>query len=360
MKRLFFIIALALHCVVGASAIVYVSADSLTLVNKPYPEGPRYRRVDVDRHDDFTPTVRRYYSQPTGFALTFCSDSPTLAFKWTTEGGGKQVNMPIIAQQGFDIYVDNGGHWQWAACARPSFGKTTHEYTALKNMADTMRTYMVYMPLFTELKSLEIGIDSLHTIKPAKNPWEKRVVALGSSITHGIGVSRPGMAYPARMERMLGVEICNLGASGQCKLETFFADVAADCDADAFIFDTFSNPDSTMIANRLIPFIEIVRKAHPTAPLIFLQTLDRDTRRYDTKIEGFENAKQQSARQAMARALEQFNDIYFIDPGMPMGNDGEATVDGIHPSDMGHERILNSILPQISSILQKYGIVDPR
>ena len=58
----------------------------------------------------------------------------------------------------------------------------------------------------------------------------------------------------------------------------------------------------------------------------------------------------------MERLLERDKNIYFIDPGMELGDDHEATVDGVHPTDLGFERMLERIQPQIIRILRKYGI----
>lgn len=59
------------------------------------------------------------------------------------------------------------------------------------------------------------------------------------------------MAYAARLGRALGFGFVNLGASGQCKLDTFFARIAAETRADAFVFDVFSNPSPQQIEERL-------------------------------------------------------------------------------------------------------------
>ena len=44
-------------------------------------------------------------------------------------------------------------------------------------------------------------------------------------------------------------------------------------DADAMVFDAFSNPGAEMIAERLIPFIARIRESLPDTPLIFVQTI---------------------------------------------------------------------------------------
>ena len=220
----------------------------------------------------------------------------------------------------------------------------------------TEKECLLYLPLFDEVKTLEIGVDAGARIEAAPNPFRHRIVVIGSSITHGTGLSRPGMAYPAQLERATGFEFVNLGASGQCKMEQFFAHVAAACEADAFLFDSFSNPSAQQIEERLEPFVATIRAAHPTTPLIFLQTEVRESRNFNDKIRKFEDDKRAASEAGMQRLLKQDKNIYFLNPGMPLGDDHDATVDGVHPSDLGHGRILEVIRPQIVKILKKHDI----
>ena len=66
--------------------------------------------------------------------------------------------------------------------------------------------------------------------------------------------------------------------------------------------------------------------------------------------------KREAARKGMEKLLERDENIYFIDPGMDLGDDHEATVDGVHPTDLGFERMLDALTPRIARILRKYGI----
>lgn len=85
-------------------------------------------------------------------------------------------------------------------------------------------------------------MDPGSSITASPNPFAHKIVFLGSSITHGSAASRAGMSYVARYGRDNGLYCLNLGFSGQAKLQEYWARVAADIDADAFVFDQFSNP----------------------------------------------------------------------------------------------------------------------
>lgn len=159
------------------------------------------------------------------------------------------------------------------------------------------------------------------------------------------------------MERASGLEFTNLGFSGQCKLDDFFARIAADTQADAFIFDAFSNSNAQTINERLQTFVDTIRTAHPTTPLIFLQTEIRETGNFDLRKRKTNLDQRAAAEQGMEHLINNgYTDIYFINPGMPIGSDHEDTVDGTHPTDAGFEKICTGVLPQIMDILNRYGI----
>lgn len=145
-------------------------------------------------------------------------------------------------------------------------------------------------------------------------------------------------------------------------MEQFFAHVAAACEADAFLFDSFSNPSAQQIEERLEPFVATIRAAHPTTPLIFLQTEVRESRNFNDKIRKFEDDKRAASEAGMQRLLKQDKNIYFLNPGMPLGDDHDATVDGVHPSDLGHGRILEVIRPPDRQDPQKtrHPLIPPK
>ena len=359
MKRLTYLLLCLLMPAMAAAEnapVKYTDAANLTIVNKAQPGGPAFQRIDVARYPELTPTVTRYYRYSTGLAVVFRTDSRNIRARWTTVNQLPGANSTLIAQRGLDLYIRRDGKWVFAGVGVPSKSGTQHEAPVVEHMDTTMKECLLYLPLFDEVKTLEIGVDAGARIEAAPNPFRHRIVVIGSSITHGTGLSRPGMAYPAQLERATGFEFVNLGASGQCKMEQFFAHVAAACEADAFLFDSFSNPSAQQIEERLEPFVATIRAAHPTTPLIFLQTEVRESRNFNDKIRKFEDDKRAASEAGMQRLLKQDKNIYFLNPGMPLGDDHDATVDGVHPSDLGHGRILEVIRPQIVKILKKHDI----
>ena len=155
--------------------------------------------------------------------------------------------------------------------------------------------------------------------------------------------------------RATGLQVLSLGCSGNAKMQPYFADVLCDVEADAFVFDVFSNPRADMIEERLFPFIEKIRAAHPGVPLIFQQTIHRDSRNFNLDAEKVESDKMRVADSLMRIAVKRYDDVYYIIPDAS-GGKIETQVDGVHPGDYGYGLWAESIRKPVLKILRKYGI----
>ena len=110
------------------------------------------------------------------------------------------------------------------------------------------------------------------------------------------------------------------------------------------------------IGERLDSFVATVRKAHPSTPLIFIQTEVRETGNFNLRARKFESDKRAAAEAGIRRLMKDDRNIYFIDsPGM-IGTDHLGTVDGSHPSDQGFMHMTRHLEPQLRKIFRKYGI----
>ena len=226
---------LSLHT---AAARKYVDASTLTLIGRTCPmEGNPYYRVDTARYHFDNAAIRRYCGYPAGVAVLFTTDSRSIEARWTTTPRSYGWNMTPVMQRGMDLYIRRDGIWTMAGAARPGL-EDRHSGTIVEHMDRQPRECMLYLPTWSELLTLEIGVDDDATVTPLASPYKHRVIVFGSSITHGASASRPGMAYPARMSRMTGIEFVNLGYSGNCKLQPEFARLLAETDADAFLSET--------------------------------------------------------------------------------------------------------------------------
>ena len=335
---------------------VYTEAADLTLIGKIMDTPNPYHRVDTVKYKGFTKTENFQVRCPAGIAVVFRTNSGSISLKATGDWSWHSNSTMRLASQGFDLYIrQEDGSWRWARNVAPSKNDPEVTLTLVKNMAPTMKECLLYLPIYSELTSLQIGVEKGAVLEAGDRPFRHRVAIFGSSFTHGISTSRAGMSYPDQFSRRTGIQMLSLGCSGRCRLQPYFADVLADVEADAYVFDAFSNPNADVIEQRLFPFIKRLRAAHPGKPLIFQQTIYREGRSYDTVLDEVEAAKQAMADSLMTIAVKRYPDVYYIRPDAtsPLH---ESSVDGTHPDDYGYYLWMLSIEPQLLEILKKYGI----
>lgn len=356
MKRVLSVLAASVLTVSATYAqTTYIDASRLAVTGRPFPVREPFTRIDTASFRLPDNTTSRYACFSTGLAVLFTTDSRNISAKWKTSGSNALDNMNAIVQKGLDLYIRKDGKWTFAGVGRPSMKKPpydTHKSSIVSSMEEGIKECLLYLPLFDKVDSLEIGVDEGAFVKAGEIPESPKVVFFGSSITHGAAASRPGMAFPARFGRDNGIEVYNLGFSGSSRLQEEFAHILAEIEADVFVLDAFSNPSAEEIYSRFDRFVDILRKAHPDTPLIFLQTERRETRNFITAVETSEAAKQKAAEGAVRKRMMNDSNIHFIDSDDFLGNDHIATVDGVHPTDLGFTRMLSVITPVILSAIE--------
>ena len=357
MKRILTTLVLAVAVVGSSFAQKWVDATELGIhgYTKKTDKNPYYR-YDYTPYEGFNSKVISHSKRCPGLYVAFKTTSSKISASWEnvpTRGGN---NTTGISQTGLDLYIKSEGKWRYAAVGRASTDPAQNKRTKtlIKNLAEGEKECLLYLPLWCELTNLKIGVDEGATIVGLPKPFKHKVIVHGSSITHGASASRPGMTYPALLSRNLGIDFVNFGFSGQCKMQPQFLEFLKSCEADAFVFDAFSNPTEKQIKERLDNFVAEMVKAHPGKPLIFLQSpidldSDFDTVKYTRRISLITTASK------MMKALEKrYKDVYFLEVPNVLGTD--ATIDNSHPTDLGFDRFLKAYQPKIAKILKKYGI----
>ena len=361
MKRLTVILAMALIAIsAGAQTpknvkYAYTEASDLNLIGKIIDTPNPYHRVDTVRYKGFTKGENEQVRSSAGLAVLFKTNSSVISVLADYGYMNRATNTMGISLRGYDLYIKKDGEWLYAASKAAGNGKEEDNLVIIKDMDDSMKECMLYLPIYSEEYSVKIGVQEGAVLESIESPFRHRIGIFGSSYTQGISTSRPGMSYPMQLMRMTGLQLLSLGCSGNCKMQPYFADVLCDADVDAFIFDCFSNPDAKMIEERLFPFIEKIQAAHPGKPLIFQQTIYRESRNFSLSAADKESKKQAMAEKLMKEAVKKYKDVYFIQTNAT--NEMHSTsVDGIHPSDYGYTLWAESIRKPIVRILKKYGI----
>lgn len=357
MKRIILaIVILALAVPAFGQDRQWTEASSLTLIGKLFPDTPNpYHRIDTVRFKGFTPKENAQVRMSSGIAVCFVTDSPYIYVKTDYANPANGANITGNSSRGYDLYIKKNGEWLWAGCSGPAWDRLDREVRIVVNMEEVEHECLMYLPTFSEEKSILIGTAPGSTIRAMDPPFRHRVGLFGSSYMHGASTSRSGMAVPAQFTRMTGIQILSIACSGNSRLQPYYADALREADVDAYIFDSFSNPEADMIKERLFPYIEKIREKKPDTPIIFISSIWRERNNFDTKSYESEMAKMHMADSLMQIACKKYKNVYFVksDASTPGHN---HQVDGVHPDDYGYELWAKSIRKPIVKILKKHGI----
>ena len=288
--------------------------------------------------------------QPSGGRIRFSSDTSQLRIKLKYAEAVASGNMSLIARAGCDIYV-NAKYWNCVAPAEPG----QMEGLCFEKALRAMREITIYMPLFTEVSILEIGIDGDARIEPPR-PFavDEPAVFYGTSIVHGGASARAGLTYPAILCRMLNLDFVNLGFSGNGKCEPEMAEALAEIDASLFVIDAGRNhQDREDFEPAYQPFIEIIRDRHPDTPIICVTPF------YVTGIDWYEGFREQNEglRDVVRRAVENLKksgdkNVRLVKGEELLGpDDADGLTDSVHPNSIGFVRVAERLAPVVKKIL---------
>jgi lysophospholipase L1-like esterase len=315
----------------------------------------RYERLPAKLNGVSRPPVWDLGKNSAGLAIRFCSDSRRISVIWEIVHDITANHMAPTAIKGLDLYCLENGTWTYVNTARPTEKKS--QTTLISNMEKKEREFMLYLPLYDDIISIEIGIDSLAFIASPKinlPRQTKPVVAYGTSILQGGCASRPGMAHTNILSRKLNREVINLGFSGNGQLDYEIAELMAECDASLFILDFMPNVNVEQINERTENFYRILRDKHPGTPIVFIENPNYPPSRYNVNLHQYISDKNKALRTIFdgLKAKKEKN-IYLIRSAGMIGTDGEATVDGTHFTDLGFMRYADFLFPKIQKIIGK-------
>ena len=196
-----------------------------------------------------------------GANLGFRTDSELICLRVKLECSKVMDHMTAIGSAGFDLYM--GAPERRIFCASTRFPANDAEYSVklISLPAGGMREFLLDFPLYSNVKSLEIGLRPGARIE-APSPWRsgKRVVVYGTSITQGGCASRPGMCMTNILSRRWNMEFVNLGFSGSGKGEPEVIElVASVSDPALFILDYEVNAGLNGFRDTLPGTIDITR-----------------------------------------------------------------------------------------------------
>ena len=302
----------------------------------------RYTRIKSNVLDSFDSVFKTLNANTAGGRIRFKTDSPYIALYVKQENNIQLNMMTLCAQSGFDIYKEDF-----------FFGTYLPKTNAKNGFCDVVETngemgeYTINFPLFDNVCELYIGLKGESEILPA-TPYKNEglpVVFYGSSITEGASASRPGNTYTAIFSRDTGLDYLNLGFASKCKGEKEIANYIKDLDMSAFVYCFDHNAKSAEeLESRHFDFYKTIRDNNQNLPIIIVSAPDNsDNPKYSDR----KKVVEETYKKAKAKG----DNVYFIDGATLYGTHPfDATIDGIHPNDLGFFSIAKRIIETFKSI----------
>ncbi len=274
-------------------------------------------------------------------------------------------HMTRNGSAGFAFYTDNrAGYSKFhrAAGVSPAVakrgegpnGSARFQYTLNLNNGGKPRTVAIYLPLYSGVKKMEIGLEEDAILEPPLPRKVKDPICFyGSSITQGCSASHPGNAYTTLLCRVLDAPQINMGFSSGARGEQCVAQAIAGLKLSAFVMDYDHNAQSIkQLKDTHEKFYKTIRAAQPDLPIIIVSG-PRDGRVAEYR------KRRDIIKQTYLNAVKAGDkNVYFVDgihfydqKGMPVIPRDFTTVDNTHPTDLGFHLMYLKILPVLKTAL---------
>jgi len=308
---------------------------------------------DTDRYFDRLPLrakdivrkpVWNLSRNSSGMSVRFESNSDTIWCRWKLSNKLlSKPHMPATGVSGVDLYArDKHGHWRWLAIGKPK--QVEMEQKLVFGLTPDKHDYMLYLPLYNGVEALEIGVTAKADLQPRSPRKGKPVVFYGTSIMQGGCASRPGMCHTAILGRRLDRPTINLGFSGQGRMEAEIAKLLAELDASVYVIDCLPNMNGTTVAQRTEPLVRILRKAHAKTPIVLVEDRTLSNAFLIPSKQKYHAQNRAALRKAYDNLTSSgVKELYYVHGEHLLGDDGDATVDGSHPTDLGFMRLADAM-----------------
>lgn len=310
----------------------YVFFDILKMPDYLFGLDYGFCRIPDDVGEATSGGVKDEGTFPAGGRIRLKTDSPSVILKATME----EWEWKDCWEGRCDIYTIENGEYEYSGsgCFRKTEGKEDEGELQLYPRGNGMRETEINLLPYHPIKKLYIGLKEGSAIElPTPYKYKDRVFFYGSSIVHGVGSSRPGLAYPSVISKKLKTDYVNLGFAGCARAELPIMEYIAKQKMSVFVYDYDHNADDeNYLKETHYRGYEIFRKEQPDTPVIMASKVD------------WHNSKESSEvrRQIIIESYEKGiangdKNLYFVDGKEIYGDyPGDCTADGCHPNDAGY------------------------
>jgi len=330
----------------------YVDGQSLKIIGKYHSE-KNYVRFPKEYENKLRKDVWDLGQNSTGISIRFRTNANEITVRWTLLDDNTMDHMPATGIKGVDLYAIADGHWKYINTARVK-GKD-NEFRLVKTSGSIYREYLLNLPLYDGIDSLSIGVNSSAEITLPSEKYlmdKKPVVYYGSSIAQGGCASRPGMAFTNILERAMNRSFINMGFSGSGTFDIPVGEAMSEIDAALYVIDCNPNTQTDQIYNRAVELVKFLKQKRPEIPVLLVEAYYYVSGFGDPKESDNEKKNIELNRAFKTLKESGIKQIYYKKGAGLIGYDGEGTVDGVHPNDLGMMRMAEALRPSIERLVK--------
>lgn len=313
---------------------------------------PIFCRVPEDVAAATSKSVEAHAKRTAGGRVRFSTDSEYIAISTKQFMVIQEIQPPLIANVGFDLYEDTDADSKFIRQFTPPKTITDGYEQIIRLNGRKMRSFTIHFPMHCGVESLYIGLQRDAKVGEGRKYLnESPIVIYGSSIVHGVGVTRSGLVYSNMLCRRLNRNVFNLGFSGAAKAENAIVEYISGLDMEVFVCDYDHNArNAEYLAQTHRPLYEKFRAKHPDTPFIMISRPNGATNpvqvyeRRDVIIDTYRYALSIGDRH-----------VYYIDgETFFLGRyENDCTVDGVHPNELGYALMADGIEAAIRRALRE-------
>ena len=318
------------------------------------PRAPRWCRLPPRAQRTVRADVWTLAQHLAGARICFKTDSSRIVVRVKRDPDVVMPHMPATGSHGMALYEGHGVSMRPRSVVVPDPVQTEYERELFRDQPRRLTEYTLYLPLYSGLKHLSIGLVPGSVIKPPTPPAvPKPAVFYGTSITQGGCASLPGSDHVATIGRRLDLDVINLGFSGNGLGEPEVAELIAEIDASLYALCYSENAGSKRLRLTLPRFIRILRHRHPHTPILLVGALAFWHKAYskDAAAE-YERSNDIMREECLRQRRAGDSRIQFVHGAavLPPGIDA-AFVDGVHPTDHGFQIMADHLTPVVRESL---------
>ena len=317
-------------------------------------KGP-FERLPARAEGRVRDAVWRLSRHSVGVSIGFETDATAVRARWTlADPSVAAVSMSMLAANGLDFYIQTPrADWRWVGVTREIQGQQAEaSLTPWGALSPGRKRCRAYLPLCNPVVALEIGVPEGATVEALPRRTEKPIAYYGTSIVHGIGVSRPGMSHVAILGRRLDYPILNLGFSSNALMEPEVADLLAELDPVLYVLDALPNMGAALVDERADAFVRRLTAARPGTPLVLIEDRTYPAGWVTPAVAADNRSRRAAFKRAFARLTAAgIGPLHYIEGDILLGTDGDGTIDGSHPNDLGAFRMADAIEPLLRRLV---------